>query len=89
MKTKAVTSFLGFMVGDFLAQRIGGEPFSPLRRAAGPRTRHVPHPQAGLTRAAARRCLRLGAYGLFLDGPIGHQCAPCAAPVRLQRLHAS
>ena len=34
VKTKAVTSFLGFMVGDFLAQRIGGEPFSPLRSGA-------------------------------------------------------
>lgn len=31
VRTKAVTSFLGFMIGDFLAQRIGGEVFSPLR----------------------------------------------------------
>ena len=31
VRTKALTSFLGFMVGDFLAQRIGGEPFDPVR----------------------------------------------------------
>lgn len=48
VRTKALTSFAGFMIGDFLAQRIGQEPFDPLR------------------------CLRLGAYGLFLDGPVGH-----------------
>jgi hypothetical protein len=29
--TKAFTSLFGFMLGDFLAQRIEGRPFSPLR----------------------------------------------------------
>ena len=48
-RTKACTSFVGFIIGDILAQQISGTPFNPLR------------------------CLRLGAYGLFLDGPIGHQ----------------
>ncbi|BDA48127.1 probable protein SYM1 [Coccomyxa sp. Obi] len=46
--TKAMTSLVGFMLGDFLAQRIEGRPFNPLR------------------------CLRLGGYGLTVDGPIGH-----------------
>ncbi|KAK9808300.1 hypothetical protein WJX73_009459 [Symbiochloris irregularis] len=48
IRTKALTSFMGFVIGDTLAQRIGGDPIDALR------------------------CLRLGAYGLFLDGPIGH-----------------
>ena len=48
-RTKACTSFVGFIIGDILAQQISGTPFNPVR------------------------CLRLGAYGLFLDGPIGHQ----------------
>eukprot|EP00891_Asterochloris_glomerata_P008929 jgi/Astpho2/8929/Aster-02611 len=47
--TKACTSFVGFIIGDILAQQISGTSFNPVR------------------------CLRLGAYGLFLDGPIGHQ----------------
>ncbi|KAK9828257.1 hypothetical protein WJX74_005793 [Apatococcus lobatus] len=46
--TKAATSFMGFVIGDLLAQRIAGEPFSALRM------------------------LRLGTYGLLIDGPIGH-----------------
>lgn len=29
--TKAMTSLVGFMLGDFLAQRIEGRPFNPLR----------------------------------------------------------
>ena len=46
--TKACTSFFGFVIGDLLAQRLTGGPFSILR------------------------CLRLGTYGLALDGPLGH-----------------
>lgn len=48
MPTKALTSFLGFVIGDFFAQKIEGGPYNILR------------------------CLRLGTYGLLLDGPIGH-----------------
>lgn len=48
VKTKALTSFFGFMLGDIMAQKIEGRPFNPLR------------------------CLRLGGYGLTIDGPIGH-----------------
>lgn len=46
--TKALTSFFGFVIGDFLAQKIEGDSYDIFR------------------------CLRLGTYGLFLDGPIGH-----------------
>lgn len=46
--TKAVTSLVGFAIGDNLAQSIGGAPFDVLRT------------------------LRLSAYGLFIDGPVGH-----------------
>lgn len=49
VRTKAGTSFVGFVLGDILAQRIGGE---------GP--------------IEAIRCLRLGTYGLAVDGPLGH-----------------
>ena len=31
VRTKALTSFLGFMVGDAVAQKIGGEAFDPVR----------------------------------------------------------
>jgi protein Mpv17 len=43
-----LTSFFGFVIGDFLAQKIEGDSYDIFR------------------------CLRLGTYGLFLDGPIGH-----------------
>ena len=46
--TKACTSFIGFTIGDRLAQTIIDGPFDPYRT------------------------LRLGLYGLLLDGPIGH-----------------
>jgi hypothetical protein len=46
--TKACTSFIGFTIGDRLAQTIIESPFDPYRT------------------------LRLGLYGLLLDGPIGH-----------------
>lgn len=46
--TKACTSFIGFSIGDRLAQTIMDAPFDPYRT------------------------LRLGLYGLLLDGPIGH-----------------
>lgn len=48
IKAKAVTSFLGFMIGDSIAQKIEGHTFNPVRS------------------------LRLGSYGLTIDGPIGH-----------------
>ena len=31
IKTKAVTSFLGFMLGDSIAQKIEGHTFNPIR----------------------------------------------------------
>ena len=31
VKTKALTSLFGFMLGDFMAQRIEGEGFNPMR----------------------------------------------------------
>lgn len=37
--TKAMTSLVGFMLGDFLAQRIEGRPFNPLRRVT---SQHFP-----------------------------------------------
>jgi protein Mpv17 len=46
--TKACTSFVGFMLGDLVAQ-------------------HISHPDM----VDVTRILRLGAYGLLLDGPIG------------------
>lgn len=47
--TKAATSFLGFMLGDVLAQTL-----------------------EGASAVDAARVLRLGSYGLLLDGPVGH-----------------
>ena len=38
--TKAITSLFGFMLGDFLAQRIEGRPFNPLRCSTAA---HLPH----------------------------------------------
>jgi protein Mpv17 len=49
VRTKAMTSFVGFVLGDVMAQRI-----------------------AGVTVLDPLRCLRLGCYGLFVDGPFGH-----------------
>lgn len=49
VRTKASTSFIGFVLGDIMAQKIGGVSFvDPVR------------------------CLRLGTYGLAVDGPFGH-----------------
>ncbi|KAK9832477.1 hypothetical protein WJX81_000068 [Elliptochloris bilobata] len=48
VRTKSATSFVGFVLGDILAQRLAGESF------------HF------------TRCLRLGMYGLLIDGPVGH-----------------
>jgi len=81
--------------GDVLAQRLAGEPFHFTRwgcrldleaydrRARCGAARHFTrrHPRKGarLTPACARRCLRLGTYGLLIDGPVGHWwCAPRA-----------
>ena len=46
--TEVLTSFLGFVIGDFLAQKTEGREYDFIR------------------------CIRLGAYGLFLDWPNGH-----------------
>lgn len=46
--TKACTSFVGFMIGDMIAQQISHHGFVDLMRVG-----------------------RLGAYGLFIDGPVG------------------
>ncbi len=37
IKAKAVTSFLGFMIGDSIAQKIEGHTFNPVRWEARPR----------------------------------------------------
>lgn len=46
--TKACTSFVGFMLGDLIAQ-------------------HISHPGA----VDVLRIIRLGCYGLLIDGPVG------------------
>ena len=97
MKTKALTSLFGFVVGDIMAQRIeGGNAINVVRYACHPasppalpthehRSRHrnpsfcachclallQPLTADGLC-GCCRRSLRLGAYGLSIDGPIGH-----------------
>ena len=38
IKTKAVTSFLGFMIGDSIAQKIEGHTFNPVRWEPRPRS---------------------------------------------------
>lgn len=46
---KSATSFVGFLLGDLIAQSIVGLPYD------------------------ARRTLRLVAFGVFMDGPIGKE----------------
>lgn len=48
VRTKALTSFGGFLIGDTIAQSMMSGAWDPFR------------------------CARLAAYGLLLDGPVGH-----------------
>ncbi len=102
--TKALTSLFGFMLGDFLAQRMEGRPFNPLRcvtafqlptrckdmlsaLTCALKSCHIPYVLKNsdilyilspgalsefLSKHLCLRCLRLGSYGLTVDGPIGH-----------------
>ena len=55
---KSATSFVGFLLGDLIAQSIVGLPYD------------------------ARRTLRLVAFGVFMDGPIGErEFERCFSPV--------
>lgn len=56
---KSATSFVGFLLGDLIAQSIVGLPYD------------------------ARRTLRLVAFGVFMDGPIGKKmCFSCSLKTR-------
>ena len=61
---KSATSFVGFLVGDVLAQNIVGRPFD------------------------IYRTLRLVAFGVFMDGPVG-ACSCCAQGRPAHLLHSA
>lgn len=81
--TKALTSLVGFALGDVLAQTMTHAPFDPIRYegsfppAPPPGSRPPllaalkPHP-CRPCHPCLCRCLRLSTYGLFVDGPGGH-----------------
>jgi len=104
IRTKAVTSFFGFVLGDVMAQKIGGAchavsklHFCNTRASSGWDSYHPcvarlisaapcplpPPPTAAVCHAdhshsaaggsvQAVRAVRLGMYGLLVDGPAGH-----------------
>ena len=106
VRTKAVTSFFGFVLGDVMAQKIGGARLAVPKlsvlgsstaavalptSAVGANLIRIRRPRPPCVMAAkdvgsshirrraysggsvhAVRALRLGLYGLFVDGPAGH-----------------